>query len=600
MTKPSVTSGAVGLVVLAAIAVNSLADRGSVVETTTYLGVLVGASVGAWIGAERVPPGRKLVPRLIAAGVSLTALGDVLWDVLDMVGAGNDVSIADPPWMASYVALCAALCVVLSRSRGRSRSGSRFDVGFMIDAATMVVVSVLLFWSFSIDAIAADQIVTPFVRTVWAAYPIADAVLIALLVRVLMSRSARAAIDPSFAVGVCVWLAVDIAYLQDPQSGAVLVMMDIAWMVAPVLMARAAWRDCKVQADTWDASALGGWGSQLMVAVGALFVPPALEIVDDLRGHADQPLRLFLGTSALVSLAFVRTARLIRSEERAHRELEVARDVALEASRAKSMFLANMSHEIRTPLTTVLATREMLEETPLDDFQLELLEKMHRSGNLLQTLVEGVLDFSRIEAGQLELASTTFDLHAMMADVADAYVPRAKEADIQFRWELDPRVPQVVVGDPSRLIQVVTNLLNNAVKFTHHGQISLSVRPAAADAEAGGEGVEFVVHDTGIGIREEDLESVFESYRQVDGTTTRRYGGNGLGLAICKELTELMNGTITVQSQFGAGSTFVISIPLANRSPGPGPREFPLELIGSPELAHDSRESLIEVPSPIA
>ncbi len=117
MTKPSVTSGAVGLVVLAAIAVNAVADRGSVVETTTYLGVLVGASVGAWIGAERVPPGRRLVPRLIAAGVSLTALGDVLWDVLDMVGAGNDVSIADPPWMASYVALCAALCVVLSEPR---------------------------------------------------------------------------------------------------------------------------------------------------------------------------------------------------------------------------------------------------------------------------------------------------------------------------------------------------------------------------------------------------------------------------------------------------------------------------------------------------
>jgi len=581
MTKPHVASGAVGLVVLAAVTTNAFADRGSLVETLTYLGVLVGASVGAWIGAERAAPGRRLVPRLIAAGVSLTALGDVLWDLLDLIGAGNDVSIADPPWMASYVVLCLALWVVLRRSRGRS--GSRVDVDFMIDAVTIVVVSVLIFWSFSIDSIATDQSVTPFVRTVWAAYPIADAVLIALLVRVLMSRSARAAIDPSFAVGVCIWLAVDIAYLQDPQNGAVLVLMDIAWMVAPVLLARAAWRDCDIQADASGASPLGGWGAQLMVAVGSLFVPPALELVHDLRGEPDQPLRLFIGTAALITLAFVRTARLIRSEERAHRELEVARDAALEASRAKSMFLANMSHEIRTPLTTVLATREILEDTPLNDDQLELLEKMHRSGNLLQTLVEGVLDFSRIEAGQLELANTSFDLHAMVADVADAYVPRAIEADIRFTWHLDPRVPQTVVGDPSRLIQVVTNLLDNALKFTHHGQISLAVRPVRADVAGGDEEVEFSVQDTGIGIREEDLESVFESYRQVDGSTTRRYGGNGLGLAICKELTELMGGSITVQSQFGAGSTFVIRIPLPNRRPEPGPSDFPLELIGAPE-----------------
>ena len=597
MTKPRMASGTVGLVVVAAIAINALADRGSVVETTSYLGVLVVASVGAWIGAERVAPGRRLVPRLIAAGVSLTALGDVLWDVLDMMGAGNDVSIADPAWMAGYVVLCAALWVVLRRSR----SGSRLDVDFMIDAVTIMVVSVLIFWSFSIDTIAADQSVTPFVRTVWAAYPIADAVLIALLVRVLMSRSARAAIDPSFAVGVCVWLAVDIAYLQDPQSGAVLVMMDIAWMVAPVLMARAAWRDCDIQADASGASALGGWGSQLMVAVGALFVPPALELVDDLRGHPDQPLRLFIGTAVLISLAFVRTARLIRSEERAHRELEVARDAALEASRAKSMFLANMSHEIRTPLTTVLATREILEDTPLNDVQLGLVEKMHRSGNLLQSLVEGVLDFTRIEAGQLKLASTTFDLQAVVADVADAYVPRAIEADIRFTWHLDPRVPQSVVGDAGRLTQVVTNLLDNALKFTHHGQVSLAVRPVTTDVAGGDEEVEFSVHDTGIGIREEDLESVFESYRQVDGSTTRRYGGNGLGLAICQELTELMGGSISVQSQFGAGSTFVIRIPLANHLPGPEPRDLSLELMGSHEkIERDSRESLTGAPTPAA
>ena len=229
------------------------------------------------------------------------------------------------------------------------------------------------------------------------------------------------------------------------------------------------------------------------------------------------------------------------------------------------MFLANMSHEIRTPLTTVLAAGEILEDTPLDDLQLSLLGKMHRSGDRLKTLVEGILDFSRIEAGQLVLASTPFDLHAMVTDAADVYELRAIEAGIRFEWHLDSCAPRMVVGDPGRLFQVLTNVLDNALKFTQQGQVRLVVRPTnAADQDGGvGEGVMFAVNDTGIGIREEDQESVFESYRQVDGSTTRRFGGNGLGLAICRELTELMGGSITVQSQLGVGSTFVIRIPLA-------------------------------------
>ena len=267
-------------------------------------------------------------------------------------------------------------------------------------------------------------------------------------------------------------------------------------------------------------------------------------------------MELLVGTVALITLAFVRTARLVRSEERAQRELEVARDVALEASRAKSMFLANMSHELRTPLTTVLASGELLEDTPLDDTQLLLLTKMNRSGEMLKTLVESILDFSAIEAGQLQLSTTTFDLHAAVADVADAYRARALQAGIRFKYHLDPQVPRYVVGDPDRLYQILTNLLANAVKFTHDGQVSLIV-------QVENDGVEFVVSDTGIGIREEDQEAVFLSFHQVDGSTTRRYGGNGLGLAICKELTHQMGGTLTLQSQYGAGSTFVVRIPFA-------------------------------------
>ena len=284
-------TAAVACVVVATVVVYALTDN-TALSTTCYLGALVGAGVGAWIGAERAPRGQRTVPRLIAAGVSLTAVGDVLWTVLDLTGAATDVSIADPPWFASYLVLCVALWVVLRRSR----SGRHLDVGFVIDAVTIVVVSVLVFWSLSVDAIVADDSVTPFVRAVWAAYPIADAVLLALVVRVLMSRSAREAIGASFAVGVCLWLAADIAYLQVPEGDGAQVMLDAAWMVAPVLLAGAAWRSAEQETDAHDSASAGGGVGQLVIAVGPLFVPAALALLGDVHGEPDQSLLLFVGT----------------------------------------------------------------------------------------------------------------------------------------------------------------------------------------------------------------------------------------------------------------------------------------------------------------
>ena len=203
--------GELGAEALVAAAVVGYATIDSAAVTSLiYVLVLCGASVAAWVGAERGPIGHRLVGRLIAAGLSLTAVGDLLWEVLDLMGATTDVSIADPPWFASYAVLCAAMWVVLRRGD----EGSRDDLTFVIDAVTVVVVSVLIFWSISIETIVADQTLAPHVRIVWAAYPVADAVLLALVVRVLMSRGARAALEPSFAVGVCLWLAADIAFLQ--------------------------------------------------------------------------------------------------------------------------------------------------------------------------------------------------------------------------------------------------------------------------------------------------------------------------------------------------------------------------------------------------
>ncbi len=278
-------------------------------------------------------------------------------------------------------------------------------------------------------------------------------------------------------------------------------------------------------------------------------------------GKDDQ--QVFEALAAHAGVALER-ARSVSDLEALAEKLEVARDAALAASEAKSLFLANMSHEIRTPLTTMLAAAEMLQETDLDKLQLNLLERMLRCGGSLKELVETILDFSRIEAGQVELALRPFDLHMLMADVADIYQLRADHAGNRFSCEVAPSVPRTVVGDRSRLLQVLHNLLDNAVKFTHEGQVDLRVRSSPTTAG----GVEFVVRDTGIGIASENQDRIFGVFSQVDASVTRRYEGTGLGLAICLQLTDIMNGVISVDSEEGVGSTFTVCLPLPETDSG--------------------------------
>ncbi|WP_322920961.1 sensor histidine kinase [Nocardioides renjunii] len=547
----------VGALVVAAVVVYAVSDSAAL-DRLVYLGVLLGASAVAWVGALRSPAEHRRFGSLVAAGILLTALGDTAWELLAWQGRDTDVSVADPLWFASYVVLCAALWVLLRRSEvGRDAQA------LVLDAVTIVVVSILVFWNFSIHTIVNDQQLAPHVRVAWSVYPVADAVLLALVARVLMSRTARAHLEASFGIGVVLWLAADIAWLMSVEGDAVL-LMDAAWMVAPVLLARSTWRSAESGVDRGPALPNGRM-VQMGIAIVPLLVPPVLMLFADTRDELDHLVLVVVGATTLTLLAFVRTARLMRSEERALRELELARDAALDASRAKSMFLATMSHEIRTPLTMVLGTAELLEDTPLDEEQVHLLATMRRSGDHLTALVDDILDFSRIEAGQVSLTAERFDVAGVVTDLVGAYAPRAARAGIRFEHQVAPGVPTTMTGDRTRVLQVVRNLLDNAVKFTPEGGVRLDVRPAA-DAGGGVGAVEVAVSDTGIGIAEDDLATVFESFRQVDGSTTRPYGGSGLGLAICRQLVELMGGELDVTSRSGQGSTFVARLPV-------GPRE---------------------------
>ncbi len=249
----------------------------------------------------------------------------------------------------------------------------------------------------------------------------------------------------------------------------------------------------------------------------------------------------------------IEMALLTEKEEKL--ETRRQKNAAEDASRAKSQFLATMSHEIRTPMNGVIGMLEMLRDTPLDDNQKHYIDVIHRSGETLLTIINDILDYSKIEAGKMQLEETTFELDELVEGCVQLFGATANKRHIELFGGLDPDVPKWVKGDPTRLRQIVINLLGNAFKFTTEGFVSLQVARVVDVSEDKIE-LRFMVQDSGIGIDMSSTAHLFDSFNQADASTTRKYGGTGLGLAICKSLAELMGGQIGVDSVKGVGSTF--------------------------------------------
>jgi len=281
---------------------------------------------------------------------------------------------------------------------------------------------------------------------------------------------------------------------------------------------------------------------------------------------------LLIGFDSYLHARNQRSERLAASLIAANAELRQARDAADAANRAKGDFLANMSHEVRTPMNAIIGLTDLVLQTPLDTRQRDFLEKVHGSSTALLTILNDILDYSKIEAGRMQIESVPFSIEQPLTSVANLFGALVEQRGLELLFEIAPDVPMQVRGDPLRVTQVLNNLVGNAIKFTPSGSIHVKIDVAASRGDS--LALRVAVHDTGIGLSDQQAAQLFDAFTQGDESVTRRYGGTGLGLSISRRLVQMMGGTIAVRGALGRGSCFTFTLDVGRVGE---PREFDVQ-----------------------
>ena len=486
-------------------------------------------------------------------------------------------SLADALFISYAVPAVAALFAF------RRRGGNHVALYRAVMDAAVVAGSVLVVSWYIVLGPAFDAEGDPLARLTGMGYPVVDLVITSLVLVLAMRRQPGERLPwLCFGGGLLVLAVTDSIYVRltfDGVSGTTGSPLALGWIIAFLLIALAPLAPYQESA--------GPDRTGYTLALELLpYVPLLLAVVLFAGPHLTElnPFLLVAGAAVLVFVTVRQVLIILENitltsgleDEVAvrTRELEAAREAALESSRLKSEFLATMSHEIRTPMNGVVGLTALLLETPLDPTQKQYADGVKGAGEALLALINDILDFSKLEAGKVDLDVRPFDPRVLVEEVAGLLAEPAQAKNLELIAYCEPGVPARLMGDSGRIRQILLNLASNAVKFTASGEVSIRVKTESPGAAAGSTAtVYFEIRDTGIGIDPSQHGRLFQSFSQADASTTRRYGGTGLGLAICSRLTDAMDGGIGLDSTPGKGSTswFRLPLPVAPPSTDPVP-----------------------------